>query len=271
MNEWMVALMATVAVVIAAQENKFSNKEYADNDNCVQIIYPNNVIQFPTADSSADDIDSIDDSAVGNNGTVDPIKDKADIELFKQYFLKTGNLRNYMLFVVGINVGLRAGDLLSLKVGDVVNQVGERNYECKLQVRLKEQKTNKHRMIWINEAAQEAIKLYLDSQQLNSQQTDNELDEYLFKSREGDNKPLTVGHVARMLREAAKELGITYPVGTHSLRKTWAYHIFMSHRDDAYFLSVLQQMLNHSSSAITLRYIGITQDVIKNVYMDGGL
>ena len=51
---------------------------------------------------------------------VEPIKSIKDIQKIKTYLMGKQNKRDYMLFVVGINVGLRAGDLLSLKVSDVL-------------------------------------------------------------------------------------------------------------------------------------------------------
>ena len=48
--------------------------------------------------------------------TVAPIKSLADIGKIKRHLLKTQQYRNYLLFVMGINVGLRISDLLSLIV-----------------------------------------------------------------------------------------------------------------------------------------------------------
>ena len=53
---------------------------------------------------------------------VNPIKNLKDIEKIKRYLLKMDNKRNYCLFVVGINVGLRISDLLSLKLNDVFSK-----------------------------------------------------------------------------------------------------------------------------------------------------
>jgi len=64
---------------------------------------------------------------------VEPIRDREKIEEVKMELLKS-NYRNYLLFVVGINTGLRIGDMLKLKVKDVRNQT---------HIILKEEKTNK--------------------------------------------------------------------------------------------------------------------------------
>jgi integrase len=50
--------------------------------------------------------------------TVWPIWDKKHIELDKMY-LKNNNIKDYLMFVMGINFILRLGDLLRLKVSDV--------------------------------------------------------------------------------------------------------------------------------------------------------
>ena len=52
---------------------------------------------------------------------VEPIRDKRKIEEIKAELLKS-NFRNYMIFMVGINTGLRISDLLNLKVGNVRNK-----------------------------------------------------------------------------------------------------------------------------------------------------
>ena len=52
--------------------------------------------------------------------SVDPIRDVKQINAMKT-FLKGQNIRDYVLFVVGINVALRISDLLTLTWNDVLN------------------------------------------------------------------------------------------------------------------------------------------------------
>ena len=54
---------------------------------------------------------------------VDPIKDVQKIREIKQK-LRATNSRDYLLFTMGINLALRASDLLALKVGDVFDERG---------------------------------------------------------------------------------------------------------------------------------------------------
>ena len=180
---------------------------------------------------------------------VEPIKNTRDINKIKQYLYGKENKRDYCIFVVGINVGLRAGDLLSLKINDVTD--GNTMFDT---VTIKEQKTGKTRNFALNKNAKEAIQLYIDSL------ADYELNDYLFKSRKGGH--LGVRPLHHIIKTLTKDLGIKGNFGTHTLRKTMAYHRYINNVP----LETLQKLLNHSSSAITLRYIGITQKVIIDCY-----
>ena len=86
-----------------------------------------------------------------------------------------------------------------------------------------------------------------------------------------ENEPLFLGkkhcrldrsQVYRFLNEACKQLGITANVGTHTMRKSFGYHFYKKYND----VALLQKILNHSSPAITLRYIGIAQEEIDFSY-----
>lgn len=181
---------------------------------------------------------------------VNAIKNKKQIELMKK-ILKANNIRDYLLFVMGINVGLRISDLLNLKISDVYS-----NGKVKNEVTIQEGKTDKTRTFTLNKSTSNAIKEYLST--LN----DYDLDWYLFKSRKGDNKPISRVQAWQVLNDSAKLAGIKEDIGTHTLRKTFGYWSYKQGID----ITLLQKIFNHSSPAITLRYIGITQEDIRDVY-----
>ena len=186
---------------------------------------------------------------------VQPIKNMKDINLIKSYFLLQENKRNYTLFVVGINVGLRMGDLLKLTIGDVINENGNVNSR----IVLNEQKTNKVRTIVLNNSAKESISLYLESLK------DFDRKDYLFSSRKGKN-PLRVDSVHKILKKAFRVCHIPGNYGTHSLRKTWAYHLYITNSENKMILPMIQRMLNHSSLSTTLRYLGLEQEEMDRLY-----
>ena len=66
------------------------------------------------------------------------------------------------------------------------------------------------------------------------------------------------------LNRAAISVGIKEKIGSHTLRKTFAYFTYNSGID----LSLIQKVLNHSAPSITLNYIGITQDQMDDVYLN---
>lgn len=181
---------------------------------------------------------------------VQPIRDKNKIEAIKK-ILKADNLRDYSLFVLGINSGLRISDLLNLKISDVAE-----GKKIKDRISLREQKTGKTKDFPLGASSIKALKEYLDTRDY----ADND---WLFPSQKGGG-PITRQHAWRILSEAAKTVGITEAVGTHTLRKTFGYWAFKSGID----ITRIQKLLNHSSPGITLAYIGITQEELDDVYLE---
>ncbi|MEG1836063.1 MAG: site-specific integrase [Oscillospiraceae bacterium] len=185
---------------------------------------------------------------------VEPIKRVSDIKKIKEYLIATKRWRDYCIFTVGINVGLRASDLLSLRIGQV-----DRTDE----VTVTEKKTGKSRAFVINQSAREAIDLYL------SERNDTSPDGYLFASQKCSDKPLTVSSLHRSLKTLFRQLGLKGNFGTHTLRKTFGYHVYNNNiKENPGIVQVLQKMFGHSSEAMTLRYIGITKEVIADTYQE---
>lgn len=88
---------------------------------------------------------------------VQPIRDKKQLEAMKK-ILKATSLRDYCLFVLGINSGLRISDLLTLNVSDVINHQGK----ISDRITLREKKTNKTKDFPLGETTRKALKEYLD-------------------------------------------------------------------------------------------------------------
>jgi integrase len=182
---------------------------------------------------------------------VSPIRDKKQIELMKLY-LKEKSTRDYLLFMVGISSALRISDILKLKVEDVWD--GRRPKEF---IRLSEQKTGKIKAFPITENLSKALKQYMKEYKPNQ-------DDYLFKSRKGDNRPISRQQASNILSKAGEYVGIKEPINTHSMRKTWGYHAYKNGTS----LALIMEALNHSSIGNTKKYIGITQDDLNQVYIN---
>lgn len=181
---------------------------------------------------------------------VQPIRDKKTLETMKK-ILKASNIRDYCLFVLGINSGLRISDLLTLQVSDVYD-----SGKIKDRIVIREKKTNKLKDFPLGETSRKALKEYLATLDISSNKA-------LFASRKGC-KPITRQQAYRILNDAARSIGIKEQIGTHSLRKTFGYHAFQAGVD----ITRIQKLQNHSSPSVTLAYIGITQDELDDVYLN---
>jgi site-specific recombinase XerD len=182
--------------------------------------------------------------------TVEPIRDLTQIEALKE-ILKSNSIRDYLLFVMGINTGLRISDLLALKQGDIMDDGGK----VLDFIRIREKKTRKQKVFKLNKSARKAVEEYIKRYGFVSER-------YLFISRKGDNKPISRVQAWEVLNNAAHTVGIRESIGTHTLRKSFGYHAYRQGTD----ITLLMKIFNHSTPSITLRYIGITQDDINNVY-----
>ena len=79
--------------------------------------------------------------------------------------------------------------------------------------------------------------------------------EYLFKSPHFPNKAISRQQAYNILADAGAAFGIS-SIGTHTLRKTFGYHMYQQTHDAV----TIKEILNHSDISVTLRYIGINQD-----------
>ena len=167
---------------------------------------------------------------------VQPIRDKNLIEKIKIEFKKS-SYRDYLLFTAGINTGLRISDLLNLKV----NQVRDKTH-----IVIREEKTNKQKRFLINATLKQILDEFIRG-----------MDNEESQSRKGTNKPLTRTQAYRIINKVVLKIGIKDNIGTHTLRKTFGYHHYQKYKD----VAILQDIFNHSAPSVTLRYIGINDDM----------
>lgn len=170
---------------------------------------------------------------------VQPIRSKEQLEDMKWALQRHCSQRDYILFLIGINTGLRVSDILALKTDTILKLKNKRRKEFTI----KEGKTKKVRMINITSIFDE---VYAYASILSS--------EWLFPSRKGNN-PITKIQAYRQLQKAG-EMAEIESIGTHTMRKTFGYWFYKQTHD----VAMLQDILNHSSPKITLKYIGINKE-----------
>ena len=171
---------------------------------------------------------------------VEPIRDGKKVEDISIYLRKYSE-RNYIMFILGINSGLRISDILKLRVKEVKN---------KEYINIREKKTGKQRVFPLNAFMKKELKAYCENKEPN---------EYLIKSRQNSNTQLSRQMAYKIIRLAGENQGIAN-LGTHSLRKTFGYHFYQQYKD----IVTLQKIFNHADPSITLRYIGIEQAAINS-------
>lgn len=166
--------------------------------------------------------------------------------------------RNKMMFLIGINLGVRASDLCGLKYSFFMNS--DRTFkECYSLQPKKTRKTGKFVKLYFNQVVKKAVADYIEEYPI------EDVNEYLFKSRKGDGH-ITEISLGRIIKDAAEEVGIDRNICSHSLRKTFGFWVWHSAQDKEKSLIILQTIFNHSSPMMTKKYIGLMDDEIEDVF-----
>ena len=188
----------------------------------------------------------------GSRIEVEPLRREKDIKAILQ--LLSGHPRDHLLFVMGINNGIRVGDLLNIKVGDV-------RYLKPGQVhQITESKTKKKNVVVINKSVRKALDTYFSN---STNQIENH--HYLFRSRKGENFPLSVQAVHGLVKKWTQTINLKGNYGTHTLRKTWGYQQRTKY---GVGFDVIAKRFNHSDPKTTMTYLGIEDKEVHSILMN---
>lgn len=180
---------------------------------------------------------------------VQAIKELDTVRLISHLLERRCSKQMSQIWNIGLNLALRISDLLSVKFSDINDG----------RLILNEGKTGKRAEIKLNT---KTMLLINDIQLAHPDHI------FLFQSYRNNKsinsppKPLTRRAVSQAFEMVGNELNLR--LGTHSMRKTRGYHLYKKTKD----IARVMKMLRHSSEGVTLRYIGITQDVIDRDFIE---
>jgi len=176
----------------------------------------------------------------------DPIRDKRHIGLIKTMLKDSHKLQEFLLFVVGINSGLRVSDLIEL----TPEHFWTEELAPRRKVRIKTRKTGAMTEFQINKAIKEALELYLKTQEL------PEFHKPLFN--------ISSRTVTRWVKSWCHGVGLDDGnYSAHSLRKTYAYQLWAANGKTYEALIVVQKTLGHKTSGVTLDYLGMSRKQVE--------
>ena len=188
----------------------------------------------------------------GVKKTVEPIRKIKDIKNIKK--LLADKPRDLLLFTLGVNNGLRAGDLLNLKVDQVKDlQVGD-------SIIIIEGKTKKKNVLVINKSSYDALQYFF-------KHSDKEDEDYLFSGRKGNN-PITIPSLNRLIKSWTGAINLKGKYGTHSLRKTWGY---IQRTVFCVPIEKITQRYLHASPAVTMGYLGLQTQEVEEILVNNAI
>lgn len=168
-----------------------------------------------------------------------------------QDYLKYKNNRDYVLFLVGVTTGYRAGDLVKLKVRDIKEALRINEFIIfegkKMNSRNIRERNRKPRAAELIPSVAKILKSYIEGKRDY---------EYVFQSRKGINQHIGVQAVSNILKDAGEYFGLC-DITAHSMRKTYAYKIYIESDRD---IVAVKELLGHRSIEETKRYIGLDKE-----------
>lgn len=183
----------------------------------------------------------------------DPVRSYEDFVAIQNYFMGNGKIRDWAMWTIGVSLGLRISDLLSLKIKYLLND--DKTFRQRMLI--VEQKTLKVNNCLITQSVVDAATKLFDSMDWNF-----ELDDYLFKSNKTKGK-MFEEYGWKILSDAGKALNLPIIIGSHTMRKSFANIAACVDKSsiDMNAITKIQGLLNHSDQRVTMRYLGTYQQM----------
>lgn len=222
-----------------------------------------------------------------------PIVKKEQLEAMASWLYANKDKKYLLAFVLGINLGLRANELLSLRKHDLFLKDGTIRYiedieDTSDHIRVYQRKTrnsksSKYRNVFLNAACVDILnwyfphtysRLYTDGD-IEADRRSIEIDhcrggsDLIFPSpQKSGKKEMSVDGFRKVLEEASKACGLPQNIATHTIRKTFGIANGITKTVGGMQIDVdkVQRLLGHSSGETTLRYLDTDQMSLKADY-----
>ena len=157
------------------------------------------------------------------------------IDEVKRILHSTSNLKHQAILTTIYSAGLRAGELINLKLGDIDSQG--------MRIWIREGKGVKDRLTILSPVLLELLREYFKEYRPK---------EYLFEGPEGG--PYSSSSVRKILQRAVKKAKISKKVVPHTLRHSFATHLL----ENGTNLRYIQTLLGHTSAKTTEIYTHVS-------------
>ena len=151
-------------------------------------------------------------------------------------------LRNACLLTVMLDAGLRAAEVLNVKVQDLDWMSGK--------LTVKQGKGKKDRILWLNESAMQILQQWKEKR--------NVQEELLFTTLRG--QPIYSQYLRFMVKRYARKARITKDVHPHMLRHTFATDLYRATKN----IRLVQKALGHATLSTTMVYTHLVDDELED-------
>ena len=179
----------------------------------------------------------------------------AEIQAVSAAFEGQSAIRNRALFMLGVSIGGRINELLSLTVGDVWQHgkpVTDVLYDKSIV-----KGGEIARAVPLNAdgraAVEDIIVWHTEKARLFEPSKDTPLFVSRVKNKDGTPKRMTTQAGSDAIMAAFARAGLNGKLGTHSMRKSFAQRLYSQTSD----IFVVQEMLGHKNVATTQKYLGV--------------
>ena len=167
-----------------------------------------------------------------------------------------GNDNTRLMLACGFFFGLRISDILILKWKDILGD----------SFQISEQKNGKNRRITLNNDFKTIRNQILSTREL-PPNPDSLI--FVYERKGADqSKPISKTAANKRIKKVFERYRIKVEnPSSHTLRKTFGRRVYEYYNCSEDALIKLSQVFNHSNISITRRYIGITREMIDDIYL----